>query len=61
MGNHLHEKVLVRDSIEQDLWILPAPICRLCYINGNIFLLGYNGLYCDPVKHMRENNANATR
>lgn len=33
MAGHLHEKVVDREHVEDDVWIVPAPFCAMHYIN----------------------------
>lgn len=55
-ANHLHNKVVERDNIEHDMWIVPAPFCAMPNINGCGHLPGNEDQEMNRVKNMLKNN-----
>lgn len=37
----LHEKPFYRDKVEEDVWIMPAPFCGMCYVKDEWKLPGH--------------------
>lgn len=54
-ANHLHEKVIDRDSVKHDPWTVPSPFCSMVYINDVRHLPGIEARALEIVRKLSKN------
>lgn len=55
-AEYLHEKVVNRDSVEQNAWSVPFQFCAMQYINSGRYLSGDEAKEFERVRNVRKNN-----
>lgn len=60
-GHHSHEKVVQRDKVQHNVWILPAPFCAMRYVNNGRYLTADDDQELDHVRNMPKNNVELYR